>query len=515
MHPHSSLPVPSFRRLALGVALQASIAVAVAAPAAKRPNILVAISDDQSWTHTSAAGFQQVQTPGFDRVASRGVFFGNAICASPGCSPSRAALLTGRHPWMLEQAGTHASSFPKQFETYPDTLARFGYFVGMTGKGWGPGSWKVSGREHNPAGPEFARRQLAERTTDAISANDYAANFADFLAAKPKDQPFCFWYGAEEPHRRYDPGSGARAGKRLDEVAVPPFLPEATAIRSDIADYLREVEWFDSHLVRMLRLLEERGELENTLVIVTSDNGMPFPRAKANAYEYGVHVPLAISWPERLPQGQHVDGVIPFVDLTATILDAAGVAPSASSGAVGQSWLSRLQHGGQGQPRVAFVSRERHSSARPNNLGYPQRAIRTDRYLYIWNLHPERWPAGDPQKYEDDGTVGPMHGAYHDIDLGPSLDYLRMNVGDPKIARFLNLAVAKRPAEELYDIIADPGCIHDLAGEEAHAATLRELREQLRSEMKRTGDSRLGPNPEVWETYERFEGKMRRFPPAH
>ncbi|PTX98530.1 sulfatase [Opitutus sp. ER46] len=499
---------------ALALLFAFTLARALAAPPGARPNVLIAISDDQSWPHASAYGCKQVQTPAFDRVASRGTLFRNAICPSPGCSPSRAALLTGMHPWMLEQAGTHASSFPRKFETFPDTLAQHGYFVGMTGKGWGPGSWKASGRTHNPAGPEFQQRKVAQRPSDAISEIDYAANFAAFLSARPKDQPFCFWYGAQEPHRKYDPGSGVRAGKNLAEIPVPPFLPDTPAVRSDIADYLAEVEWFDAQLAKMLRLLEERGELENTLVIVTSDNGMPFPRAKANAYEYGIHVPLAISWPARFVQGRQEDAVMPFVDLTATVLDAAGVAPAAGNTPVGTSWLPWLARNGPAPQRHAFASRERHSSSRFENHGYPQRAVRTEHYLYLRNLHPDWWPAGDPQEYNDNGELGKMGGSYHDIDPGPTLESLRAEGVDATLQRYLHLAVDKRPLEELYDITADPGCLHNLAGDPQHAAVLEQLRAELLAEMKRTGDSRLGRDPEVWETYERFEGKNRRFPPS-
>src|SRR5580704_6517342 len=144
--------------------------------AAERPNILIAIADDQSWVNTSAAGYQAVTTPAFDRVCRRGVRLTQCIAGSPGCSPSRAALLTGYHHWQLEEAGTHDSCFPKRFVTYPDRLERAGYFVGCTGKGWGPGNWKVSGRTRNPAGTAYDRCKTSP-PFKGISHNDYAANF--------------------------------------------------------------------------------------------------------------------------------------------------------------------------------------------------------------------------------------------------------------------------------------------------------------------------------------------------
>lgn len=120
----------------------------------------------------------------------------------------------------------------------------------------------------------------------------------------PSDQPFCFWYGATEPHRVFEQGSGLRAGKQLASAPPPPFLPDVPEVRSDLLDYCLEIEWFDTHLGRMLKQLEDASELDNTFVIVTSDNGMSFPRTKAKLYEYGFHMLLAIRWAEQVPGGR-------------------------------------------------------------------------------------------------------------------------------------------------------------------------------------------------------------------
>jgi uncharacterized sulfatase len=259
----------------------------------------------------------------------------------------------------------------------------------MTGKGWGPGNWQLDRWPHNPAGPAFDRKK-AQAALSGVSANDYAGNFADFLAQKPKDQPFCFWLGASEPHRGFEKGGGLRLGKKLEDAALSPFLPDTPEIRSDILDYLVEIEHYDSHLARVLQQLEERGELANTLVIVTADNGMAFPRAKANCYEYGIHMPLAIAWPARVPGGRVVDDVVGFVDLTATILEAARVTrPASAPPGVGRSLMKVLTSRQQGlvdSTRTrAFSARERHSSSRPGTLGSPQRALRTGPV----SLHPQ------------------------------------------------------------------------------------------------------------------------------
>jgi uncharacterized sulfatase len=501
------------------------LAATPASAADERPNILIAISDDQSWVHASAYGYEALATPAFDRVAREGALFTQAFSPTPGCSPTRAALLTGRHSWMIEHAGTHASSFPRKYPVWPETLERAGYTIGATGKLWGPGNWKVDGWEHNPAGPSWDERKLTPPARH-INDTDYAANFEDFLAERPKGRPFAFWYGATEPHRAFEAGIGLRSGKRLEDVEVPPFLPDTPEVRSDILDYLYEIEWFDAHLGQMIESLEDAGEIENTLVIVTSDNGMAFPRAKANVYEYGVHMPLAIMWRAHVPGGRVIDDLIGFVDITATILDTAGVDhPSKEYPLSGRSFKDILLSEKEGivDPTRdgVYVARERHSSARFHTLGYPQRGIRTHDYLYIRNFTPERWPAGAPQKY---GTgsyadaadvlarrLGPRHAAYHDIDACPTLDVLVARHADPDVAPFLHLAVDRRPAEELYDIREDPGCLRNLATDPGHADVTTRLRERLLAYLKETGDPRVTGNGDVWETYPRYS-PLRWFP---
>ena len=494
------------------------IAMSAHGISADRPNIVLAIADDQSWMHTSAAGYRAVATPAFDRVCQNGVRFNQCIAGSPGCSPSRAALLTGLHHWQLAEAGTHDSKFPAQFTSFPDILEKNGYFVGYTGKGWGPGNWKASGRSRNPAGPLFEHATLHPPIA-GISENDYAGNFAEFLKQRPKDQPFCFWYGAHEPHRFYAKDSEFRKRKRLEDADVPAFLPDVPEVRSDFLDYCVEIEWFDKHLGHLLDQLKESGELDNTLVIVTADNGMSFPRAKANAYEYGIHVPLAISWPAKIPPGRVSDDLIGFVDLTATILEATGnSAPAANSPNVmptGKSLLELLTSTKQGiiDPTriMVFSGRERHSSARPRNLGYPIRAVRTQQFLYIRNFHPERWPAGNPREINHDGQLGPMHEAYRDIDRAPTLEFMAKNADSPDLRKYLDWAVAKRPLEELYDIRSDASCLSNLANSKEHEITLFILRSALLEILKVTGDPRMGDNPEIWETYPRFSA-IRQFP---
>lgn len=498
----------------IGIAALLSFLVSGVARSADRPNILVAISDDQSYPHASAYGYEAIETPAFDRVAKAGLLFRNAFTPAPGCSPMRAAFLTGRNIWQIEHAGTHASSFSTKYEVYQDRLEASGYFVGFTGKGWSPGNWKVSGRTRNPAGDEFSTKTL--NAPQGVSKNDYAGNFEEFLKQRPKDQPFSFWYGATEPHRAFKKGIGREHGLDPAKVKVPSYLPDTPEIRDDILDYCFEIQWFDQHLGRMLDALEAAGELENTLVIVTSDNGMAFPRAKANCYEYGIHMPLAVAWPEIATGGRTVDDLVNLIDLTATIYDAANVDPPAATPLAGRSIRNILSSEAEGivdtKRDAIFSGRERHSSSRFNSLGYPQRCLRTQDYLYIYNFRPERWPAGAPQTVTG-GKLGPMHGGYHDIDECPSLSFMIDQRDDIALGRFIALAVDKRPFEELFDIRNDPSCLCNLATDVVHAATKEQLHERLFGYLEKTNDARLTDpdGGDIWETYPRYSS-LRWFP---
>ncbi len=480
------------------------------------PNILLAISDDQSWPYASAYGIQGIETPNFDRLAKEGVLFNNAFVAAPQCSPSRAAILTGKNIWQLEEAGTHASYFPKKLQVFTDLLENSGYELGYTGKPWAPGNWVDAGWERNPVGPPFNEKRMEAVPASGMSRTDYAANFIDFYRQKENGKPFFFWYGCFEPHRSYEEGSGLKAGKQESEASVPGFLPDQPLVRSDIADYALEIEWFDQHLGRMVKFLEEAGELDNTIIIVTADNGMPFPAAKANLQEFGTHVPLAICWPAGIPGNRVTDDLVSLIDLAPTLLDITGVKEKPEM--TGRSFKGLLLGNGSNADYVPreyiLTGRERHTHARPDNLGYPARAIRTADYLYIWNMKPERWPAGDPMppgtmKGQAPEGFKELWPGYHDVDDSPSKLFLIEH--QSTFPGPFDLAFARRPGEQLYDIRRDPGCTVNLAGEEAYGRIRKELRELLERELMAQGDPRVLGYGDIFESYPRIS-PMRQFP---
>ena len=469
-----------------------------AEPPRARPNVLFAIADDASFPHMGAYGTDWVTTPAFDRVAAEGLLFERAYTPNAKCAPSRSCLLTGRNPWQLGAAANHYPHFPAEYASFVEVLGRDGYHTGYTGKGWAPGDpGEVDGVRRELTGRAYNEAQLMPPTAD-ISANDYAENFRRFLEASDTlaSEPFFFWYGAYEPHRAYTYGSGLAQTSRTpaDVTDVPPMWPDGDTVRTDLLDYALEIDYFDSHLARMLAELERRGQLDNTLVIVTADNGMPFPRVKGQAYERSNHLPLAIQWPAGIESaGRRIGDFVNFVDIAPTILDVAGVDWDSSGMAptVGKSMVGLFTNTATQPFRDhILIGKERHDVGRPRDEGFPIRGIVREDYLYVRNYEPTRWPVGNPET------------GYLNTDGAPTKTTLLNRRRDGRdSAGHWALNFGKRPAEELYDIAADPYCVTNLAGREDMAVQLASLREEMEAELLAEGDPRARGEGAVFEAY--------------
>lgn len=484
-----------------------------------RPNILLVISDDQSWAHTSFAGYPAVKTPNFDRIASEGVYFQSAYASAPTCTASRSALLTGQHFWRLGSAGQLWGLFPDDLVTYQKILQKQGYKIGYSAKGWGPGKAPAG----NPAGPGF---NAARRTVDInFTQQDQAENLRLFLESRKPGQPFSYWVSPTEPHLPFLANIGKNAG-RIDtrRIVVPPFLPDLEPVRNDFADYLHEIETYDDELGAVIRVLADAGELENTLIVITSDNGIPFARAKSTNYEYGTRVPLAMRWGKAIKPQRQVSDLVSLTDLAPTFLDLAGV--KIPKNMTGKSLRQQLLVDASGQidpARTAvFSGFERHiGNARLDNRGYPSRAIHTNQYLYIRNFAPARWPAGRPPDFEDidDGSqskdwlitfMDSYRSAWEQMTANPDDNLMTLGLQNPDAnittdpGYALLIAGAKRPAEELYDIVQDPYQLNNLAYNETYSTVRLELANRLATEMDNTDDPWSSGDGKVFDTYEYY-----------
>ena len=445
------------------------------------PNILFAIADDWGWPHAGSYGDPVVRTPTFDRLAREGVLFHHAYVSSPSCTPSRGAILTGQWHWRLEAGGNLWNVFPDKFATYPELLEKAGYSVGVKRKGWGPGRTETEGRQ---------------------LAGEQYPDFQSFLDQLPEGAPFCFWLGSSDPHRPYELGSGEAAGMDLDQIQLPASFPDHRAVRGDVADYYFEVQRFDTLVESALQALEAIGELDNTIVVMTGDHGMPFPRAKSHLYDTGVRVPLAVRWPAKVPPGRSIDDFVSLTDLAPTFLEVAGVQPPNEM--TGRSLMSVLdsRESGRKEPDRDFVlvGKERHvpSQEAPNMGGYPCRAIRTSDWLYIHNFRPDRWPAGTPH-YEKAAIPGAW---YSDTDNGPTKSHIIENRDkDAAHRRFYDLAFGKRPSEELYDLKEDPHQLRNIAADSAYADTKKDLHARLFEQLRATGDPRVLGTGDAFDSY--------------
>ena len=454
-----------------------------------RPNILVVMSDNQSAEHAGCYGDNVVRTPNMDKMAAEGVRFTNAFCNSPSCTPSRAGFLTGQDIWRLKEGADLWSTLPTEYKLYPDLLEASGYQVGFQGKGWGPGSFEANGRKRNPGG------------------NPYQS-FSQFLQQKKKGAPWTYWISSHEPHRPYEVGIGAKTGIDPNKVKVPSYLPDVPDVRTDIADYYHSVEVFDNELGEALALLKQSGELDNTIIVVCSDNGWQMPRGLANLYDFGTHVPLIISWPGKFKQGTVVEGLVTLNDLAPTFLSLAHLPVPREMTA--KSLIPVLEKNSTDTIHRDFVvlGRERHAYVRQHGLGYPGRAIRTKQYLYIRNYAPGRWAAGDPPLY---GDIDPYMLHYP----GPAKFYMIANRENPAVKPLFELGMGKRSAEELFDIVNDPNELHNLASDPAYKGIKEKLATEMQAYLTQTSDPRaIGGDVTIWDEAPYFSDIDKRAHPS-
>ena len=462
--------------------LACCLATAAAPASSSRPNILLAIGDNWSFPHAGILGDPVVRTPVFDRVAREGALFRHAFCPVPSCSPTRSSLLTGRAAHQLGEAASLWSAFPRKLAVFTEMLRAAGYEVGFTGKGWSPGRFKEYGWDENPAGTQYA-------------------SFEEFMSKRDAAKPFFFWHGSVHTalHQwRY--GAENAPGLDASKIVVPPMLPDAPEVRADMLAYYACVERMDKSFGDDLDLLKKAGALGNTVVVHTSDNGWQMPRGLANCHDTGTRVPLAIRWPGKIEPGRIIEDFVSLTDLAPTFLELGGLTPppemtgrSLRDLLFGKAGLALRDH--------VFIERERHANVRRGDLSYPVRGIRTRDHLYLWNIRPDRWPAGDPKAWFAVGDYG-------DVDGSRAKEFMIGHKDDPRVRRLFDLCFAKRPEEELYDLRADPHQLVNLASRPEHTDTKKELRAKIEQWMRDTNDPRVDPACDDWDNFPYFGGRV-------
>jgi N-sulfoglucosamine sulfohydrolase len=447
----------------------------------KKPNILFIIADDWSYPFAGFYGNKDLKTPNLDALAQNGVVFDNAFCPNPSCTPSRGSILTGKYSHNLKEGVNLVGRLDSNEVTYTKEFRKNGYAVAFDRKGWGPARLDLLGYKENPAGPKL--------------------EFNKFIDSIGTDKPFCYWWGTEDPHRPYDIGFGTASSIDSSKITVPKFLPDTPEIRGDLADYFAEIQRLDAEVGQLIAKLKAKGLFENTIIVVTSDNGMPFPHAKANLYDYGTRIPLLISYPKEFKKNIHNDSFVNLIDLFPTFMDFASIPISHKIDGI--SLLKILKGEKTIHRGEVYLERERHCMARAKEdnsyPGYPMRAVRTKEFLYIQNLRPDRNPAGD-------ASIAGTPSEYGDVDGGRTKAYMMENKTAKNVEKYFKMGFEKRPAEELYDVKKDSYNLVNLAGNPNYRITKNTLKVKLESWMKRSNDPRVngkGDEIDAYETYDK------------
>jgi N-sulfoglucosamine sulfohydrolase len=435
------------------------------------PNVLFIIADDASKHYGKAYDCDWAKTPHIDSLTAKGLVFDNAYVPTSKCGPCRSALMTGRNPWQLGPAANHQAVFPPEHRVFGEELSAQGIACGAAGKTWGPGTALKDGKPRN-----FGLKPYSKR------------DFATFIADKKTDAPFFYWYGSNNPHRGYPKGAGLKKGKKLSDIDhVPAYWPDTDTIRGDMLDYATEIEAFDSEVGGLLEVLRETGHANNTIVIVTSDHGMPFPRVKGHTFDDAHRVPFIAFWPGQRESTGRIADVISLTDLAPTLFELFGL--ETDMGFSGESFADLLLGEAKKKRPYVIIGRERNDintrPGYPSGGGYPARGIRMGDYLYVHNFKPERWPCGNP------------NAGMRDTDGSPTKTFINdLGQGNP----FWEHNFGKRPMAQLFNVATDPDCVSNLAG------TLPELQARLHStliaELTRQKDPRALGNGEVFDNYE-------------
>ena len=502
---------------------------------APRLNILFVFADDWGRYASAYAAVDGkpsindvIKTPNVDQVAREGVLFRRAFVNAPSCTPCRSSLLTGRFFFNTGRGAIlNGAVWDPAIPSFPLLLRDAGYQIGKSYTVWSPGTpadapiggqqfaYEKAGRAPNNFSEEATTLVTAGSTVEAAREkilDQVRGNFDAFLADRKPGTPWLFFFGPTTTHRTWIKGSGKKLwGIEPDALKgkMPEFLPDVPEVREDVADYLGECQAVDAYVGVLRKKLEEIGELEHTVIVVSGDHGMPgVPAGKCNLYDHGTSVSLAVRWPGG-KAGRVLDDFVCLPDLAPTFMEIGGVTPPA--GLYGRSILPLLMSDKSGQIDPARASvitgRERHvGTAREDNKPYPMRALRTDDFLYIRNFAPDRWPMGTPNSASEPGSPPPLevlerdtYAAFPDMDASPTKAWLIWHREDPKWKWLSDFAFGKRPGEELYDLRKDPHEIHNVAADPAYAAEKEKFAAQLMKTLTDAGDPRVTGDGQTFE----------------
>lgn len=423
-----------------------------------RPNFVFIIADDVSPDDLACYAPSPARTPNLDRLAAEGRVFDRAYLTTSSCSPTRCSIITGRYPHNTGAPELHQPLPADQF-MFPQALRETGYFTVLAGKNhMGPAVGAAFDEITPPAGPGGEQRWVKH------------------LRERPQDKPFFMWFASTDAHRPWQTTEEDPTYEPNDAV-VPPFLVDGPETRQDMVDYCHEISRLDRFVGKVVAELERQGIAENTYVIFTADNGRPFPRSKTRLYDSGVKTPFIVWRPGTIEAGR-TESLISVIDLAPTILQLADapIDPRMQ----GVSFAPVLA-----KPQAAV--RDYVFSEHNWHVGQAhERSVRDGRWLYIRNAYPEIQSLCVES--------GPAEPAGRELWMGYAAGTLKSEQGD--------VFLQPRPAEELYDVEADPHQLNNLLADPKKAAEHEADRDRLRQLLDRwaeeTGDTvPTNPTPGV------------------
>jgi N-sulfoglucosamine sulfohydrolase len=426
-------------------------------------NVVLIIADDLG-LDLGCYGNKAIRTPNLDKLAQRGVRFTRAYATVSSCSPSRASIFTGLYTHQNGQYGLqhppHSQQTHPWVQGLPNLLRAGGYWTGLIGK------------FHVGPASVYNFHQVITKGTGGNRDVAAMARLASAFISKREKRPFFLVYAFSDPHRAAKGFANEKYASDPTEVRydsakvnVPYHLPDTPEVRQDLAEYYQSVSRMDRGVGLLLDTLRAAGQLDDTLIVFLSDNGIPFPGAKTTLYAAGIHLPLLVCCPGQ-PRGRTSDALVSYVDIAPTVLDWAKVQGPAAYKLPGRSLLPLLRgDGGQGREAV-FASHQFHEIT----MCYPMRALVTKKYKLIRNLtHRLEYPLAS------------------DIWGSPSWQGILKRgdkmMGQRSVASFLN-----RPEYELYDLSKDPNELRNVASDAAYAEVLADLRRRLQAWRQETND---------------------------
>jgi len=432
--------------------------------AGERPNFVIFVADDMAWDDCGAYGNPVIRTPNIDRLAAQGMRFDRAYLTCSSCSPSRCSMLTGRYPHSTGAGELHLP-LPAEQTMLTQPLQKAGYWTAAVGK------WHLGDA-------------VAEQVDFRQSANPRAmgAAWVRALASRPEDKPFFLWAAHSDPHRGYQPGA-VDPPHDPARVVVPPFFPDASRVREDLALYYDEVSRFDEHIGMVLKELQQQGVAENTFVLVISDNGRPFPHCKTRVHVPGVRTPFIVRWPDVVQAGGIAGNVVSTVDIAPTVLELAGIEPLKSF--QGRSFVRMLTDPSVVIRKCAFAEHNWH------DYRAFERAVHSRDYCYVRNWLPET-PGTPPA----DAVNSPTYKVMIEMQAAGTLEPAHKGCFE-----------TPRAGEFLYDVASDPHCLVNLAGLPEYSEHLQVLREQLEQWQDATGDRFPGEQDLTPDGFDRSTGK--------